>query len=330
MDKSVVSTIKVVLTALAIVFCLYLIYFLGPILVSLTVAFLFVLALESPVKFFMQHTFMNKPIPRGMAVGLTFFLFIAAILFVLTVGLPPVISQGQKLILNLSLYIQRLPGLEEVDLTLKNLTLQLPAISGNVVDVTYSLFSNLFAVVSVLFLTLYISLDWENIKRRFLSLFSGRVKDEVALTFGEIELNVGNWVKGQLTLMLAVGAATFLGLLVLGIDFPLALGLVAGLMEIVPVLGPFVTAVLIAIVGFAASPIKGAAAIVLAILIQQLENNFLVPKVMQKVSGFSPLVILLALLIGHRFFGAVGAVIAVPLTMVFVVVVKRFIRYSPR
>ena len=172
------------------------------------------------------------------------------------------------------------------------------------------------------------SLDWENIKRRFYSLFTGKTKDEMESLIEEVEANIGHWVKGQLSLMIVVGIASFLGLMLLGVNYPLALGLVAGLFEIVPVLGPVLTAVLAAAVGFAESPIKGFAAVGLFILIQQLENNFLVPKVMQKVSGFSPLVILLALLIGSNFFGIVGAVIAIPITMVLVVIVKHFLRYS--
>ena len=63
-------------------------------------------------------------------------------------------------------------------------------------------------------------------------------------------------------------------------------------------------------------------------IIQQLENNFLVPRIMQKVSGFSPLVILIALLVGSRFFGAIGAIVAVPSMMVLVVVVRRLLRQN--
>jgi putative heme transporter len=66
------------------------------------------------------------------------------------------------------------------------------------------------------------------------------------------------------------------------------------------------------------------------VIVQQIENNIIVPRVMGKVSGFSPLVILLALLIGTTLFGVVGAVIAIPSTIIFVVVLKRVLRYSDR
>ncbi len=82
------------------------------------------------------------------------------------------------------------------------------------------------------------------------------------------------------------------------------------------------------VIGFSDSPVKGLAVLVLFFIIQQSENNLLVPKVMQRVSGFSPLVILIALLIGSEFFGIVGAILSVPVTMISVIVVKKILLYT--
>jgi len=144
----------------------------------------------------------------------------------------------------------------------------------------------------------------------------------------EVERNVGQWLKGQLLLMLVVGLASFIGLLLLDIRYPLALAMVAGLLEIVPMIGPVLSAVVAAIIGFSETPVKGVGVIALFLIIQQLENNLLVPKIMQKVSGFSPLIILLALLIGSEFFGVVGAIVAVPTTMIISIILKRVLGRS--
>ena len=93
-------------------------------------------------------------------------------------------------------------------------------------------------------------------------------------------------------------------------------------------LGPVFSAILAGVIAFADSPIKALGVVVLFTLIQQLENNLLVPKVMQRVSRFSPLVILLALLVGGHFFGIVGAIIAVPITMILSILLKRMLQYS--
>jgi predicted PurR-regulated permease PerM len=328
MDKTVVTTTKVVLTAAAILFILWLLITLAPIFATLLFSLFIVLALEPLVKLFKKKMFLNKNINRGLAVALTFTLFILSILFVLTIGLPPVLSQAQKLLTNLSGVFSGIPGLEGMEITFGDVLPELTDVTGGIVNTTFSVFSNVLGVLSVLFLSLYMSLDWENIKKHFKDFFRGKNRQMVADLIEEIEINIGHWVKGELFLMFVIGTVSFFGLLILGIDYPLALGLVAGLLEIVPVLGPVISAVLAAIVGFAASPVKGFGAVILFLIIQQLENNILVPRVMQKVSGFSPLSILIALLVGSKFFGVIGAVVALPIMMILVLVIRRILRYS--
>ncbi|MBT6401041.1 AI-2E family transporter [candidate division WWE3 bacterium] len=328
MDKTVANTIKAVLTTVVILLAIWILYTLAPIFATIFVALFVVLSLEPAVKYFEGLHILNKKVNRNFAVALTFTLFVLSVIFILTIGLPPVLSQAQKLLANMADFVGGIPGLSSIEVTLQDFLPKASGISEGVVDVTFSVFSNMFAVLSVLFLSLYMSLDWENIKKHFKSWFTGENKSMVGDLINEIEVNIGHWVKGQLLLMVIVGLAGFFGLLILGVDYPLALGLVSGLLEIVPVLGPVLSAVLAAVVGFAASPVKGFGAVILFLIIQQVENNFLVPRVMQKVSGFSPLVILIALLIGSKLFGLIGAVIAVPLMMILVLVVRKLLRYN--
>jgi len=171
-------------------------------------------------------------------------------------------------------------------------------------------------------------LDWPNLKKRFLSVVPKKFRDLASDTVGEIELSVGHWLKGQAFLMFVVGSMSLVGLSVLQVPYPLALGLISGILEAVPMIGPLLSAVVASIIGFSVSPVKGLMVVGLFVIIQQLENNIIVPKVMGKVSGFSPLVILLALLIGSNFFGIVGAILAVPTTIILVIIIKRALRYS--
>jgi predicted PurR-regulated permease PerM len=172
------------------------------------------------------------------------------------------------------------------------------------------------------------SFDWINIKKNFISIFPDQMEDTIKDTLEEIEKSVGSWVRGELFLMLVIGVGSFIGLGILGIKYFVALSIVSGITEAIPMIGPIISGVLAGIVGFAESPIKGVGVIALFVLLHQLENNLLVPKVMQKVSGFRPLVILLALLIGTQFFGIVGAICAVPVLMIGVIVLKRVMGYT--
>jgi predicted PurR-regulated permease PerM len=323
MDKTVIKTIKVVLTVVVMALVLIVLYRLAPVFAILFMALFVVLSVEPAIKFFMKQTLLNKPVSRGLAVGLTYAGLVFSIFVILTVGLPPVLGQMQKFLQSMISFINNSRLVGEYGLNPDRFTPQLTKISDTLLDKTASAFSGFAAFATILILSVYISSDWKNIKERFFSFFNGRTKTAVTDTVNEIEEQLGHWVKGELTLMLYVGFLSFFALLILGIDYPLALGLLAGLLEIIPMIGPTITWFIAGIVGFSISPAKGILALILFYLIQQTENSFLVPKVMSKVSGFSPLIVLLAILIAGTFFGAIGAIIAVPLTMVLSIILRK-------
>jgi predicted PurR-regulated permease PerM len=327
MDKTVLTTIKATATILVIGLVLYVLVQLGPIFATLLLSLFLALAVEPAVEYFEKVTLLNKPLSRGISVVLTYFLLLLSILVILTVGFPPVLAQSQKLLLNVGNLLKNVPVVNQANIPLDSLLPEVSKLSETLLDTTSSVLSGLVWAVSVFFLSLYMSLDWRNLRKQFIGLFAGHLKDVVEKTVREIEINVGAWVKGQLFLMAFIGLISFFGLLVLGIDYPLALGLVAGLLEIIPVLGPTISWILAAIVGFSISPAKGISAVILFSGIQLLENNFLVPKVMGKVSGFRPLVVLIAVLVGGTFFGVLGIILAVPLTMTLVIVIKQVLAY---
>lgn len=328
MDKQVVISVKTVLITILMLLGVYVLYRLGPIIGILLLATLLVFALEPLIKSITKVTFLNKPISRGFAVIFSYILLVLVLLTIGTVGIPPVFSQLEKMLASLASISSKINFGDYLTFSLADLLPQASKFSSGVLSVTVSVISNLTGLVSFLILSLYISLDWVNIKKQFVSLFPENKEDGVKETIDDVEINVGHWVKGELTLMFVVGLACFIGLQILGVKYPLALGIISGVLEIVPILGPVLSAILAGIIAFADAPIKGLGVIALYVVIQQLENNVLVPKIMQKVSGFSPLVILVALLIGSEFFGVIGAVIAVPATIVFGVILKKVLRSS--
>ncbi len=328
MDKHVAITIKVVATILAMFGVLYVLIMLAPVFATLLIALFIALAVEPAILYFTNFVILNKPMPRAVSVALTYILLILAISLIVSLGFSPVLSQSQKFLLSLANLIENHPFVEQYDLKVDQLLPEISRITETLLNTILSAFSNIFGVISVLILSIYISLDWENLKKRLRSMFKGRLREFVSDTVDEIEVKVGTWVKGQLILMFFVGLISFFGLLVIGIDYPLALGLIAGLLEVVPLMGPIIAAFFAAIVGFSVSPAEGLAAVALFILIQQLENSFLVPKVMGKVSGFSSLFVLVAVLVGGNFFGPIGVILAVPIMMCLTIIFKKVLDYS--
>lgn len=328
MDKQIVISIKTIIITLLIFLGVYVLYKLGPIIAILLLAILVVISMEQPVKFFMKKTFLNKKVSRSLAVLISYSLLVLVILAIVTFVIPPLITELQKMIFNLPTTVSNIKLPEEWQITMNDILPETSKISSSVVNVTVSLFSNVATFLSVLVIAIYMSLDWENLKIGFISLFPKHLEDIVDETIVEIENNVGSWIKGQLLLMLIIGVASFIGLWVLGVKYAAGLGLLAGVFEAIPNIGPFLSAVVAGLIGFSDSPIKGIGVISLFIVIQQLENNFIVPKIMGKASGFRPLIILLALLIGGRFFGVVGAICAIPVVMVVSTILKKFLGYK--
>ncbi len=328
MDKTVINTIKVVLTTIVLLVGIFVIYQLASVFAILFISLFVVLSVEPAVKFLMRQTLFNKPLPRGFAVTLTYIVLIVIVLFIFTIGLPPVLSQTQKLVQNAGKMVGSIPFFKEMNISLDDLAPQFSEYSEAILDKTASVVSSFTTIFTVIILAIYMSIDWANIKESFYNFFSGKVKNTVIDTVTEIESQIGHWVKGQLTLMLFIGLLSFFALLVLGIDYTLALGLLAGLLEIVPFFGPLISWLIAGLIGFSISPVKGILAVLLFWLIQQAENSFLVPKVMAKVSGFSPLIILIAILIAGAFFGFLGAIVAVPISMILVILIKRVLNFT--
>ena len=154
--------------------------------------------------------------------------------------------------------------------------------------------------------------------------FGDEKKKELGTIIDTLEKRLGGWARGEISLMLLVGVSTFIGLSLIGIPFALPLSILAGILEIVPYLGPVIAAIPSVIIGFGISPLTGFGVAALAFVIQQLENYVFVPKVMEKSVGVSPIITLLALAIGARVAGIVGMIISVPSVITLQVLIKQY------
>jgi predicted PurR-regulated permease PerM len=152
-----------------------------------------------------------------------------------------------------------------------------------------------------------------------------------------VERDFGQWVRGQIILGFVVGIATFVGLLILSqlIDpvfgrYAVLLSVIAGLLELVPIIGPIISAVPAVLLAATVGPVAVIAALVLYFLVQQIENNFLVPKIQGDAVQLHPAAVVFAIIIGGSLAGLLGAILALPITAAFRDVVRYlFRRLSP-
>ena len=235
-----------------------------------------------------------------------------AILVLLASGIaaviPPIVDQTTSFLLQLPHLLQNL-GIQ-IDQNL--ISSQLGSIPQNAFKIIAGAFNNAIAVFAVLVISYYFLLERQQIPKRLNVLF-GDGEAEIENLLIKIENRLGGWIRGQILLCVIIGAAAYVGLSALSIPFAVPLAIIAGILEVVPNIGPTVSMIPAAIVGFTISPFHGFGVIALYFIVQQLENYLIVPFVMKKSVGLNPLVTIITLMIGLKLGGPLGAVLAIPL-----------------
>lgn len=307
-------------TVIFTVLFLGLIWFLAqiwPIIIGLFVAVLLMTAL-SPVVDRLERLH----IPRGLSILLAYLLLLGVFILGLAGIVPPLAEQTTNLGNRLPRLFDDLgTWLSAIGITgvsgeiIASQLSQIGTIPANLVRFTVSVFSNIIAVFTVLVITFYLLLERKNLER-YLSILFGEGGEKRAQSFvDQLEARLGGWVRGELTLMIIVGVLIYVGLRLLGIPFSLPLAILAGILEIVPNIGPTLSAIPAILIAFSISPVMALAVTALYFLIQQFENGVLVPKIMQRAAGVNPLVTIISLAIGFKLAGVLGAVLAVPIVI---------------
>lgn len=237
--------------------------------------------------------------------------------------IPALVIQSTRFVSELPVFLEKVMPYWNIDV--RSLTQQIAPISENIVKLTVGLFSNLVTTLTVLVFTFYFLLERKNLESLFASVMGEDAADRVIVSLKEIESRLGAWVNGQIFLMAIIGASVYLGLSLLHVEFALPLAIIAGVLEIVPMIGPIASAVPAVLVALTVSPFLALSVVALYFIVQQVENNIFVPLVFKKSVGFSPVVTILSLMVGGRLAGIVGAVLAVPIVLVLQVVLRAFL-----
>lgn len=318
---------KIEISHRTIVFAILSLLFLGFIfLVREIILQLFVALLLMTIFDPLVNRIAKIKIPRSIAVLIVYILFIGILGGVVAAIAPVVIDQTTR-------FVNALPGyLVNVGIT-RDLSDKVVAgflttvgdVPGEILRLTYSLFSNFLSVVTVLAFAFYMLLSRNKLDDQLGIFFGDEKKKELGRVINKLEYRLGGWARGEFTLMFAVGLGNYIGYLLLGIPFALPLAILAGLFEIIPIIGPIVSAIPGIIIGLGISPLMGLGVAGMAFLVQQLENYVLVPKIMEKSVGVSPIVTLIAITVGARLAGFVGVIISVPVVITLQVLASEYL-----
>lgn len=265
----------------------------------------------------------NK-VPRPIAVVISYFATLALLVLLIIPLIPFVAAQVQSLFHRFPSYLNQAADLLGFDVNPAQInsfiSSEFNSISKNAFDFTRRVFGGLFSVLTILVVSFYLLLDYTRIKRSIIGLFPKHSEPEVEAVLMRIEEKLGAWLRGQIVLSLSIGVLTYLALTILGLEFALPLALIAGILEIVPTIGPIISAIPAVIVALSVSPTMTLIVIAMYIVIQALENNILVPKIMQKAVGLNPIIIILSIIIGNELIGVLGALLSIPFVSMLVII----------
>ena len=202
--------------------------------------------------------------------------------------------------------------IESINQSLAKVTNLLLSGSTSLLDIGTRFLGGLTATLSVFVLSFYLTVGRDGVERFLITVLPAVYEQKILDLYGRIRKKIGRWLGGQIVLSVGVGLITFIGLWILGVKYSLILGILAGIFELVPYVGPIFSGSISVLVGLSNSLSLAFYVLILFIIIQQLENHVLVPAVTNLTTSLEPVVILISLLIGAQVFGFVGLILAVP------------------
>ncbi|OGJ41185.1 MAG: hypothetical protein A2378_00880 [Candidatus Pacebacteria bacterium RIFOXYB1_FULL_44_10] len=320
---------KSILYAIGAVLSIFLLQRIQDFLMLLFLAIVFSSALYPLVR-----KIQKKGASLGVALVVVYLCFVSLIILFFSLIIPPLVGQTIALIsrLDLTQYSQSF-NLQTIQDSLKNLSSfsvgisQLGGSFSSIMSIITGTFSGVFTIFTFFVITFYLMADRTQIPLYLSWMLGGgkKAKQKMQSLMDTLEIQLGGWVRAELTLMSVIGILTYLGLLLLGVPYALPLAILAGILEAVPNIGPTIAAIpAIALAFIYLSPLMTFVVFVFYIIIQQLENNIIVPKVMSDAAEVSPLIAIIVLIVGAKLAGVGGAVLGIPLFIFFRAIVREF------
>ena len=317
---SYLSIVRVLVVFVAVFF----IYLIRDALALLFVSIIFAAAVDPWVDWLQKRKF-----PRAVSILMIYAVLLAVFSLVIFMMIPPITEQIGQVVSNFPSYYERISvgihqlqdktlegspatGNDSIISTLETLSLTLAQTTKSIFVTITSIFGGLFSLLIVLVITFYLTVEENALKKFVKYIIPSKHRTYTMDLIERMQIKIGLWLRGQLLLSLIVGILTYIGLSILGVKYALLLAIVAGVLEIIPYLGPWLAAIPAVLVSFSDSLTKVLLVVILYVIIQQLENNLIVPKLMQKMVGLNPIIVIMAILIGIKLGGIIGGLLGVP------------------
>jgi predicted PurR-regulated permease PerM len=286
----------------------------------------------------------RRGLPRIAGVILVFLILLALLIGFVLLLFPLIVEQGSTIAASVPGYYQSLrewmvnyPNQSIVRLSeflpvtlpslqpLQQTAQEMLASAGQALGYVSLVAKAIFITIIILLLAFHWTLDGPRIVQSLLPLVPRDQREVICELITDMETKISSYLAGQGILCLVIGIMALVAYLLIGLPNALVLALVAGVLEAVPMVGPLLGAIPAAVIALSIAPSKLIWVIVATIVIQQIENSFLVPRVMRKAVGINPFVSLLSLFAFSSLFGITGALMAIPIAAIVQLLLDRFV-----
>ena len=312
--------------ALAVLLAFVFLYLLRDVLVILLFAIIIASAVHPLINWLEQ-----KKVPRLLSVILLYLVlfsllivFISSVVPTIAFELNQLAQSLPKLFSGLSTVLDvvqtsRYSGfLSELQGVLDSSSQFLQISSASVLNFVISIFGGIVSFLSILVISFYLSVMRQGIPDFLRSVLPDAYEKYAIGLWHRAEIKVGKWFQGQLLLALSVGLAVFIGLSLFHVKYALLLGIIAMAFELVPIVGPVMSAIPAIALAFMDRPMLGVWVFVFYLALQQTESHVLAPLILGKTIGLHPVTVVIALLIGGKLAGILGILLAVPVAVIVV------------
>jgi predicted PurR-regulated permease PerM len=327
------TVLRVLLIVLCVAVTLEIVWIARHVLAWVVIALFLALALNPLVSWIQRRTHLA----RGPAIGVAYLIVLIAIVAIGATFLPKLIDEVNGFVQALPNYVHdlthgrgRLGFLERKYHVVEKVRQQVQnggakkvlGLSGAALSVTKSIISLIAATVTIVFLTFFMLLEGGGWMERIYSLFPDHSQARVRRVGEDIYKTVGGYVTGNILISVIAGASATIVLLIMGVPYAVALGLLVAVLDLIPLAGATVAGVVVSLVAFLHSVPAGIVVVIFVIVYQQLENHFLQPVIYGRTVQLSALAVLVSVLVGAELAGILGALAAIPVAGTLQVLIR--------
>lgn len=321
---------RTILKISLVVICFYIFYSIRDIIVwfifALTISILF-----NPVIDFLQ----KKKIPRIVGIILVYFGFFGVFSFSVYLVVPLFASEIHLFLQSFPQYFEKIsPPLRELGFQafestesfIESIGSTLQKMAGSIFNVLFVIFGGFFSFLGIITIAVFLSLEEKAAERTLVLLFPKKYEAYILNLWARCQKKVAGWFGARIIACLFVGIASYITFLLFDIKYPFTLGLFAGVLNFIPYIGPLFTAIVLFLIIFPTEMLKAIFVLIVFFLIQQIESNVLSPLLMKRIVGVPPVVVIIALIIGGKLWGILGAFLAIPLAGILFEFLKEFLQ----